>query len=128
MKQVRLLGYKILEKSYTRLKLGTSTANCFTRILSYISPFSATQRDELAPEIVGHPGNVYVDEGESVTFTCQVAGYPDPRVSFYRNGKKLATNENVLIGKSSTASVVGIILCIKLESVSERTRSVKTFA
>ena len=60
--------------------------------------FSATQRDDIAPEITTHPRDVYVDQGESVTFTCQVAGYPDPRVSFYRNGKKLATNENVLIG------------------------------
>ncbi len=37
-------------------------------------------------------------EGQSVLFTCLVAGYPEPKVDFYRDGKKLKQNERISIG------------------------------
>ena len=37
-----------------------------------------------------------------VIFSVLVAGYPEPRVNFYRDGKRLKPNERITIGKQHT--------------------------
>ena len=37
--------------------------------------------------------------GKQVIFSCMVAGYPEPRVNFYREGKRLRPNERITIGE-----------------------------
>ena len=34
-----------------------------------------------------------------VIFSVLVAGYPEPRVNFYRDGKRLRPNERITIGE-----------------------------
>jgi hypothetical protein len=43
--------------------------------------------------------NVFVREGEAITFVCRVGGRPEPRLVFYKNEKRLRSNENVCIGE-----------------------------
>lgn len=92
-------GRSLPSKLNVRNESKKSGFECYFNIYFDFLKIAATQRDDIAPEIIGYPKDVYIDEGESVIFTCQVAGYPDPRVAFYRNGKKLTSNENVLVGK-----------------------------
>ncbi len=42
---------------------------------------------------------VQVAEGDSVILVCKVGGYPEPRLVFYKDDKRLRPNENVSIGE-----------------------------
>ncbi|XP_059090088.1 uncharacterized protein LOC131885907 isoform X3 [Tigriopus californicus] len=54
--------------------------------------------EEMAkPQILEHPDDMVIEEGHSVRFGCVVTGYPEPRVTFLRDGKVLRANENVCI-------------------------------
>ena len=37
--------------------------------------------------------------GEKVTMVCQAQGYPEPRIDFFKDGRKIRTNENHVIGR-----------------------------
>lgn len=37
--------------------------------------------------------------GEAVEMVCQAQGYPEPRIDFYKDGRKIRTNENHVIGR-----------------------------
>ena len=37
-------------------------------------------------------------------FSVLVAGYPEPRVNFYREGKRLRPNERITIGEQHTVN------------------------
>ena len=62
--------------------------------------YSATRREEHPPEILVQPGYTECGGGEMVEFVCQVQGYPEPRVQFFREGRMIACNENNDIGKN----------------------------
>ena len=42
--------------------------------------------------------NLSVGEGEAITLVCKVGGYPEPRLVFYKDDKRLRPNENISIG------------------------------
>ena len=48
-----------------------------------------------------HEINVTIAEGETVTFVCKVGGNPEPRMVFFKDDKRLRSNENVTIGTYS---------------------------
>ena len=58
-----------------------------------------TRRAENPPEILTHPSCREHSSGEQVEMVCQVQGYPEPRVAFYREGHLVSCNENNNIGK-----------------------------
>ena len=47
-----------------------------------------------------HEISVPIQEGDTVTFVCKVGGNPEPRLVFYKDNKRLRTNENIFIGKN----------------------------
>ena len=42
-----------------------------------------------------------VSEGQSVKFRCKVKGYPQPRVTWYKDGQLLSSQLNCSLGKFS---------------------------
>ena len=55
--------------------------------------------DLVPPSIeMEHEINVTIEEGETVTFVCKVGGNPEPRMVFFKDDKRLRSNENVTIG------------------------------
>ena len=63
---------------------------------------SGTRRAENPPEIIVHPENKDVKVGDTLEMVCQVQGYPEPRVEFYNNGRKISCNGNCTIGMGRT--------------------------
>jgi len=53
-----------------------------------------TRRAENPPEIIKHPISMENLSGENVEMLCQVQGYPEPRVEFYKEGRLISCNEN----------------------------------
>ena len=39
-------------------------------------------------------------EGERLSMVCQAQGYPEPRLEFFKDGKKIRSNENHIIGRT----------------------------
>ena len=58
-----------------------------------------TRRAENPPEIIKHPISMENLSGENVEMLCQVQGYPEPRVEFYKEGRLISCNENNNIGR-----------------------------
>jgi hypothetical protein len=48
-----------------------------------------------APTFTTGLKNLTIGDGERLTFQCQVAGDPEPQVSWYKDGKKLESNDFV---------------------------------
>ena len=42
--------------------------------------------------------HIKVKDGQPVTFVCRVGGYPQPRLVFYKDDKRIRPNENIRIG------------------------------
>ena len=63
--------------------------------------FSASLPSEMvAPRIqMEHEINVAIQDGDTVTFVCKVEGNPEPRLLFFKDDKRLRSNENISIGK-----------------------------
>ena len=51
------------------------------------------EMDEETPE-----ADVFVRENETISLACRVGGWPEPRLIFYKDGKRLRPNENVSLG------------------------------
>ena len=45
--------------------------------------------------------HIKVKEGHHITFVCRVGGYPQPRLVFYKDEKRIRPNENIKIGRNS---------------------------
>ena len=45
--------------------------------------------------------HIKVKEGHHITFVCTVGGYPQPRLVFYKDEKRIRPNENIRIGRNS---------------------------
>ena len=43
--------------------------------------------------------------GEAVVMVCQAQGYPEPRIDFFKDGRKIRTNENHVIGSTESSLV-----------------------
>ena len=43
--------------------------------------------------------DVFVCENDAISLVCRVGGWPEPRLIFYKDGKRLRPNENVSLGK-----------------------------
>ena len=56
--------------------------------------------EEKAPSVDMEPKEeaILVEEGEAITLVCRVGGCPEPRLVFYKDDKRLRTNENISIG------------------------------
>ena len=73
--------------------------------------------DLVPPSIeMEHEINVTIEEGETVTFVCKVGGNPEPRMVFFKDDKRLRSNENVTIGMYRRRNLE----CIFSENVSGR--------
>ena len=44
--------------------------------------------------------HIKVKEGHHITFVCRVGGYPQPRLVFYKDEKRIRPNENIRIGRN----------------------------
>lgn len=51
------------------------------------------------PDFVTHPMSLTAQEGETVTFACQVKGQPMPSVLWERGGVVIATNNKYKVWK-----------------------------
>ena len=72
-----------------------------------------SRRAEHPPEIITYPPSQELESGDKVEFVCQVQGYPEPRVEFWLNNKKITSNENFIIGKTYHE----ILACIKINNI-----------
>ena len=52
-----------------------------------------------APEFLKTLSDVEVAEGESVKFRVKVKGYPQPRVTWYKDGQLLSNDLNCKLGE-----------------------------
>ena len=79
------------------------------QIIIFIS-FTASSRDDergLPPliemedngEAALAEADVFVCENDAISLVCRVGGWPEPRLIFYKDGKRLRPNENVSLGK-----------------------------
>ena len=68
--------------------------------------FSASLPSEMvAPRIqMEHEINVAIQDGDTVTFVCKVEGNPEPRLLFFKDDKRLRSNENISIGKEKNGN------------------------
>ena len=67
---------------------------------NFYQTFTGTRRAENPPEILVHPEGILESRpGEPVTMVCQAQGYPEPRIDFFKDGRKIRTNENHVIGE-----------------------------
>ncbi len=69
--------------------------------------------------IIEQPGNTKAFEGESVTLSVTVDGYPEPQVDWYKDGQKLATDKSKLVINGLTAADAGSYYCIAKNKVNE---------
>jgi hypothetical protein len=54
-----------------------------------------TDASSSAPQFTTGLKNLNIGDGERLTLQCQVAGDPEPQVTWYKDGKKLESNEFV---------------------------------
>ena len=72
----------------------------YRKTFKRLKTFTGTRRAENPPEILVHPEGILERRtGEKVVMVCQAQGYPEPRVDFFKDGRKIRTNENHVIGK-----------------------------
>ena len=57
-----------------------------------------------APEYLKGLQDQEVTEGHEVSFRCKLSGYPQPRVIWYKDGKKLKNSDKYKIGKGMISS------------------------
>lgn len=46
------------------------------------------------PTIVKYPGNISIDEGDTIILKCEATGFPVPRVFWYFNDSSLVANSS----------------------------------
>ena len=76
--------------------------------------FSASLPSEMvAPRIqMEHEINVAIQDGDTVTFVCKVEGNPEPRLLFFKDDKRLRSNENISIGKKKKWKIIEKKKCL----------------
>ena len=52
-------------------------------------------------------------EGDRVSMVCQAQGYPEPRLEFFKDGKKIRSNENHIIGRTDSILIVHCVPTIE---------------
>ncbi len=55
--------------------------------------------DKVCPEFLKELQDVEVMEGKSARFRCKLRGYPQPRVLWYKDGKRMRDSEEYRIGE-----------------------------
>ena len=58
------------------------------------------------PRIVEHPQDHYVSEGNPTKLICTVDGNPEPTVTWYRNGEKVATEKDEIMKHRSVTGFI----------------------
>ena len=48
------------------------------------------------PEIIKHPQNISIDEGDTIILECEALGFPVPQITWYLNGSSLISNGSVV--------------------------------
>ena len=48
------------------------------------------------PEIVKHPQNISIDEGDTIILQCEARGFPVPQITWYLNDTAVLTNSSVV--------------------------------
>ena len=67
----------------------------------FIIFFPENTQELKIPEFLKTLTDVEVSEGQSVKFRCKVKGYPQPRVTWYKDGQLLSSQLNCSLGKFS---------------------------
>ena len=98
--------------SFNLLVRGIAVKNTTTHI-NYNHTDSGTRREEHPPEILNHPSSREHPSGELVEMVCQVQGYPEPRVEFYRQGRLISCNENNNIGREAFGYLKSLMFCVQ---------------
>ena len=66
----------------------------------FSSPYADnSSADKRAPEYLKELQDQEVIEGNEVNFRCKLSGYPQPRVIWYKDGKKLKNSDKYKIGE-----------------------------
>ncbi|KAL9989079.1 hypothetical protein ACROYT_G003587 [Oculina patagonica] len=51
---------------------------------------------QVPPEIIKHPQNISIDEGDTIILECEALGFPVPEITWYMNGSSLLANGSVV--------------------------------
>ena len=65
-----------------------------------LSLFADNSGDQSAPEFLKSLSDLEVIEGQFVKFKVKVKGYPQPRVQWFKDGKKIKADDQFRFGKS----------------------------
>lgn len=64
------------------------------------------------PEIVKHPQNITVDEGDTIFLECEALGFPVPQITWYRNDSAVVANRSLVqIDQASKSEHEGLYRC-----------------
>lgn len=64
------------------------------------------------PEIIKHPQNISIDEGDTIILECEALGFPVPQMTWYLNDSVLLTNSSVVdIISASKSEHEGLYRC-----------------
>ncbi|XP_069107714.1 LOW QUALITY PROTEIN: titin homolog [Argopecten irradians] len=85
-------------------------------------------QDLKAPEFLKGIKDVEVFEGQNVKFRCKVKGYPQPRVIWYKDGKRMTSNSNCKLEKYGNRDYLMTIDCATLDEDAEYTVMAKNIA
>ena len=67
--------------------------------------FSESTGEKQAPQFLKGIQDVEVVEGRTVKFRCKIRGYPQPRVLWYKDGKRIFSGDNYLTGELQVITV-----------------------
>ena len=83
---------------------------CFCHSMAYVRKFiknyflslhAENTAEKKSPEFLKGLQDQEVIEGNEVKFRCKLSGYPQPRVIWYKDGKKIKNSEQYRIGEFS---------------------------
>ncbi|KAJ8320676.1 hypothetical protein KUTeg_002263 [Tegillarca granosa] len=80
------------------------------------------------PEFLKEIKDLEVREGQSVKFRCKVKGYPQPRIVWYKDRKKLKSDHNVKIEKFGNRDYILTIDCATMDEDAEYSVVAKNIA
>lgn len=82
------------------LNIGQFIWICYSRIFSVKIP--ENKGEKKAPEFLKSLQDIEVNTGSKVKFRVKLKGYPQPRVTWYKDGKRVKNTEQYKIGKPIT--------------------------